>query len=81
MCIQGYHGDSIMNLGGRYIIRLISQGNKIEVQVSFLEKPNIKSDLEVFNNNYLFNKTTKEITKSKNFIILKKDEIYVPLVQ
>ena len=76
--IVGYLGDSTISLGGRCIIRLISHGVKIETQVCFLEKPKIEHTLEVFNNNQLFKKTSKEITASKNFVILKKDDTYTP---
>jgi len=74
--IQGYLGDSAVNLGGKYIIRLISHGKKLEAQVCFLEKSNIKSNLEVFNTNVVFNNTSKEITEIKAFIKLKVDETY-----
>ena len=49
---QGYLGDSTMNLGDRCIIRLISHGKKLEAQVCFLEKSNIKPNLEVFNDKW-----------------------------
>ncbi|MBU3128439.1 ComEC/Rec2 family competence protein [Clostridium tagluense] len=68
----GYKGDSTMNLSSKAIIRLISHGNKLEAQVCFLEKSNIKSNLEAFNN------TGSEFTAYKSIIKLKKDETYTP---
>jgi len=69
---QGYKGDGAMSLGDKYIIRLISHGNKLETQVCFLEKLSKKSDRLVFNNK------TKEITQYKDIIKLKSDETYTP---
>ncbi|MGH4125868.1 MAG: ComEC/Rec2 family competence protein [Clostridium sp.] len=69
---RGYRGDSTIKLSHRCIIRLISHGNKLEAQVCFLEKSNIKPNLEVFNN------TGSEITTYKKNIKLKKDDIYTP---
>ncbi|MBU3145534.1 ComEC/Rec2 family competence protein [Clostridium sp. CF012] len=76
--LQGYQGDSTMNLSGSSIIRLISHGNKLEAQVCFLENSNIKPNLEVFNDKLVFNSTGSEIVAYKNIIKLKKDETYVP---
>ncbi|WP_291636271.1 ComEC/Rec2 family competence protein [Clostridium sp.] len=67
---QSYEGDSTMNLGGRYIIRLISQGKKLEAQVCFVQKENRKSSMAAFND------TGEEITPFKDIIELKADETY-----
>lgn len=68
--LNGYKGDSTINIGGRCIIRLISLRNKLEVEVCFLEKSNIETDSSVFN--------IKDSTAFKYNIKLKKDETYTP---
>lgn len=68
--LQGYKGDSTINLSDKYIIRLISHGNKLEVQVSFVGKSNAKPDSVVFNTNI------KESIAVKGIIKLEKGQAY-----
>ena len=70
--LNGYKGDSSIKLGSRYIIKLTSNRNKIDVKVCFLEKSNRKTDSEVFNTNI------KESTEVMYILKLKKDETYTP---
>jgi len=70
--IRDYTGDSTMNLTDKCIIRLISQGKKLEAQVGFLEKPYNRPNIAVFNN------SSNGIIKAIDFIKLKKDETYTP---
>jgi len=76
--VQEYRGDSSINLSGKYIVRLISGGSKLEAQVCILEKSKLKSNLEVFNDTMVFNNTSKEIIGVGEYTKLKKDETYVP---
>jgi competence protein ComEC len=70
--IEGYKENGTMRLSEKYMIRLISHGNKLEAQVCFLEKANKNADLLVFNNN------RQEIKEYKDTIVLKRDETYTP---
>jgi competence protein ComEC len=70
--IEGYKENGTMRLTDKYMIRLISHGNKLEAQVCFLEKANKNADHLVFNNNQ------QEIKEYKDTIVLKRDETYTP---
>jgi hypothetical protein len=76
--ISGYTGDSIINLGGGCMLRLISHGKKLEAQVLFTEKTNNSATSLVFNDNTVFNNTSKEIIAFSNHVKLKWDDTFVP---
>lgn len=69
-------GDSTINLTDRYVIRLISRGNKLEAEVCFLEKSLEKPTMAVFDDKIASKDTGKEIIPYKHIVKLKKDDTY-----
>ena len=64
---QAYEGDSTMNLGNRYIIRLISKGKKIESQVCVVQKNTPFRDIIKLKNDETY---TTEGTIINKYIII-----------